>query len=82
MQLIAYAILFVLLALPGAAQAYVGPGLGLGAVGMILAVIFSGFLAVVGLIWYPFKRLIRSFKKKKSADAPAKPNAGSPQANG
>ena len=69
MQMIAVSIALALLALPTAAQAYVGPGLGLGAVGMVLAVIFSGFLAVVGIIWYPFKRMIRRFKKSKKAPA-------------
>lgn len=63
MQVIAFAFVVSLLLLPTSAQAYVGPGLGLGAVGMVLAVIFSTFLAIVGIIWYPFKRLIRKFKK-------------------
>ena len=67
--MIAVVFVLALLTLPTAAQAYVGPGLGLGAVGMVLAVIFSGFLAVVGIIWYPFKRMIRRFKKSKNAPA-------------
>ena len=67
MQLIGLALALALLTLPTAAQAYVGPGLGLGAAGMVLAVIFSSILAVVGIIWYPFKRLIRRFRKSGKA---------------
>jgi hypothetical protein len=42
------------------AAAYVGPGAGLTAVGAILAVIATLFLAVVGFVWYPVKRLLRN----------------------
>ncbi|WP_282608358.1 hypothetical protein [Pelagibius sp. Alg239-R121] len=45
----------------GSAQAYVGPGLGLGAVGAILGVVLSIVLALFAIFWYPLKRL---FKKK------------------
>lgn len=48
--------------------AYVGPGSGLSAIGSILALIAAFFLAVVGFIWYPIKRLI---KGKKSTSSPA-----------
>jgi hypothetical protein len=41
------------------AAAYVGPGAGLTAIGAMLAVIATLFLAVVGFIWYPVKRLVR-----------------------
>jgi hypothetical protein len=43
----------------GPAAAYVGPGAGLTAIGAVLAVIATLFLAVVGFIWYPVKRLLR-----------------------
>lgn len=69
MQLIAFVVAFVMVAT--SAQAYVGPGLGLGAIGVVLAVIFSGFLAVVGIIWYPIKRLLRGRKKAATADSTA-----------
>ena len=46
------------------AHAYVGPGLGLGAIGAIFGVIFSIFLAIVGFIWYPIRRIIRKRKMK------------------
>lgn len=60
-----FLIFFIVLLVPLPALAYVGPGLGLGALGVILGIFFSIFLAVVGVFWYPFKRLIRKFKKTK-----------------
>ena len=60
-----FLVFFLVLQLPLPALAYVGPGLGLGALGVILGVIFSIFLAVVGVFWYPIKRLIQKFKKPK-----------------
>ncbi len=47
------------LALPGMAQAYVGPGAGLTAIGTMLALAAALVLAVVGFVWYPVKRLLR-----------------------
>ncbi|MBU1276049.1 MAG: hypothetical protein KJ720_11790 [Proteobacteria bacterium] len=61
--LIAIAALLVLF--PGTAQAYVGPGLGLGAIGAILGVIFSILLAILAFFWYPIKRLFGIGKKKQ-----------------
>lgn len=54
-------ILLVLIA-PDQADAYVGPGLGAGTIGVILGIIGSLFIALFAIIWYPLKRL---FKKKK-----------------
>lgn len=48
-----------LFSLSNVAQAYVGPGLGLSAIGTIFAFIGALFLAVVGFVWYPIKRLFR-----------------------
>ena len=50
-------VLTVVVAAPAAA--YVGPGAGLTAVGVVLAVIATLFLAVLGFVWYPVKRLLR-----------------------
>jgi hypothetical protein len=48
------------------AHAYVGPGLGLGAIGAFVGLIVSVFLAIVGIIWYPLKRILRKNKNKKT----------------
>ena len=44
-------------------HAYVGPGLGAGAIGMILGVIASIGLAVFAIFWYPIKRLLKKRRK-------------------
>ena len=49
------------------AHAYVGPGLGAGAIGMILGVIASILLAIFAIFWYPIKRIFKS-KKKDNAE--------------
>ena len=54
-------ICFIIL-VPNYADAYVGPGLGAGTIGVILGIIGSLFIALFAIIWYPLKRL---FKKKK-----------------
>ena len=48
--------------LPVAAQAYVGPGAGLTAIGTLLALVAALVLAVVGFVWYPVKRMMRARK--------------------
>jgi hypothetical protein len=48
---------------PLPAYAYVGPGLGLGALGVLLGILLSIFLAILGIFWYPIKRLIAKFPK-------------------
>jgi hypothetical protein len=42
---------------PSAAHAYFGPGAGITAIGTVIALIGAVFLAIVGFIWYPIKRL-------------------------
>lgn len=57
-------VLIVLTLTSMTADAYVGPGLGLGVLGVLLGGILAVVLAVVGVVWYPVKRLL---KKKKPA---------------
>lgn len=53
-------LMFVSLALhPVAAQAYIGPGVGAGAIAAVLGVIASIFLALFAVIYYPVKRMIK-----------------------
>lgn len=71
----AAAIAAAMVVLPaGPAAAYIGPGAGLSAIGSLLALIAVLFLAVVGFVWYPVKRLIKGTaakqtKEGESADA-------------
>ena len=54
-----------LLISPTAAFAYIGPGMGAGAIASVLGILFGVLLLLVGVIWYPLKRLIRFLRKKK-----------------
>lgn len=51
-----------------AAHAYVGPGLGLGSLAVVLGVIGSIFLALFAVIWYPIKRLIKKHRAPKAGE--------------
>ena len=65
MRVIAFFICFSVFLCPLSAHAYVGPGLGLGALGVMLGIFTSILLAIIGIFWYPIKRLIRKFRKTK-----------------
>jgi hypothetical protein len=54
----------LLIMIPAIAQAYSGPGVGLGAIGVVLGIVGSIFLMTVSLVWYPVKRLIRSLRQR------------------
>lgn len=49
--------------------AYIGPGIGAGAISVVLGVLASVFLALVAILWYPIKRIIRR-KKKSDKETP------------
>ena len=52
----------------GPADAYIGPGAGLGAFAVVLALGAGVLLLIVGLVWFPLKRMMK--KNKAQADAP------------
>jgi len=57
-------VIFLIVFASANANAYVGPGLGLGVLGVLLGGIAAVLLAVVGIVWYPAKRLL---KKSRAA---------------
>jgi membrane protein implicated in regulation of membrane protease activity len=61
-RFIAALLVLVFLVMP--ASAYIGPGIGAGAIAIVLGVLGSFFLALVTLIYYPIKRAIGKRKKK------------------
>jgi hypothetical protein len=63
----------VCVALP--AYAYIGPGAGLTAIGTVIALLGGIFLAIVGFVWYPIKRVMRSRARAKTAAAATSPTA-------
>lgn len=58
------------------AHAYVGPGLGLGTLIVILGFIGSLFLAVFGVVWYPIKRALRKRRSQPDDEASESPGDG------
>ncbi len=62
------AVLLFVLGSTQSAEAYMGPGAGLGAIGTVLAVIGVVLLAVVGFLWYPLKRFLK--RKQPEASRP------------
>ena len=69
MQLTKISILLsLIILLPEYANAYIGPGLGAGTIGVILGVIGSLFIALFAIIWYPLKRLFKKKKESKHQD--------------
>lgn len=71
-----YAALLVAFFVPDLALAYVGPGAGLTALGTVIAVVAAIFLALVGFVWYPVKRMLRGRKSVSATDdASSKPQS-------
>ena len=50
---------------PASVQAYVGPGMGAGAVAGVLGLLAGLLMLVVGVVWYPLKKLVRRLRNKK-----------------
>ena len=55
---------FTLISFP--AVAYIGPGMGGGAIAAVIGFLAAFFLAIFGIIYYPIKRAIKNKKNKKS----------------
>jgi len=56
--------IFLLLSTANIAQAYIGPGLGAGTLGVILDLLGSVILALFAFFWYPIKRTLFSNKSE------------------
>lgn len=59
------------------AAAYIGPGLGAGALATVLGVIGSFFLLIVAVVYYPIKRMLKRGKSKTPAATASKTDASS-----
>ena len=46
--------------LPDHALAYIGPGAGLGGIAVAIALLLGVLFLVIGLVWYPLKRYLRT----------------------
>jgi len=49
---------------------YIGPGAGIGAVGAMLALLGALLLMVVGLVWYPVRRLREWLRGTRGGEPP------------
>ena len=61
-----------LLLFPLAVHAYIGPGMGVGVIGVVLGILVAIFLAFFAILWYPVKRLFvrrRNQKEEKPRDS-------------
>ena len=71
-----YAIFAALLsAVAAPAHAYIGPGAGLGAIVVTIALVLGVILLLIGLVWFPLKRAL----KRRKGDAAAKGQPEDPQ---
>lgn len=69
MSMVSRFLALCLLAAPTPALAYMGPGLGVGAISVALGITGSLLLGLLATIWYPLKRLFRRFRRKPGPDA-------------
>jgi uncharacterized membrane protein YvlD (DUF360 family) len=52
--------------LPVEAEAYIGPGVGVTAIGTVIALVGAIVFAIVGFIWYPIKRLLATLRNRQA----------------
>jgi len=64
MQIVTFVFFAALVLFPLQVHAYVGPGLGLGVLGVVLGILFSVILGLLGIFWYPIKRLFGKSLKR------------------
>lgn len=60
--------ILVLFSLPNNAYAYIGPGMGVGAIVAIIGILISIILAIFGIIYYPLKKIKKYIKQKKEKE--------------
>lgn len=58
------AVLIPLLFVAGQANAYIGPGAGLGTIVIVLGVLAGILLLFLAVLWYPLKRWYRKLRTK------------------
>ena len=48
---------------PLTAHAYIGPGVGAGVVGTVLGILAGILMLIVGIVWYPIKKLYKWLRR-------------------
>ena len=62
-NILIYVITFVFI--PQVAFAYIGPGLALGTIALTLGIVAVLLLAILAVLYYPVKKMIKNIKLKK-----------------
>jgi len=65
------AVVCILLGYASCTLAYVGPGAGLSALGIVIGMLAAIVLGIAGFIWYPVKRLLRARQARAKEQAAA-----------
>ena len=68
-----WVVVALLAVVPLAAQAYVGPGAGVGMIGSLLAVLGAVLLAIVGLVLWPLRMIRKRWLRKGDSKAERRP---------
>ena len=53
------------------AAAYIGPGVGITAIGTVIALVGAILLALIGFLWYPIKRLRTRMRRTGAEESAA-----------
>lgn len=61
--------IFFIVIIADPVNAYIGPGIGAGAISVALGIVGSIIVALFAILWYPFKRLLIKRKKRKLKDS-------------
>ena len=76
------AVALCLCSLATTAEAYVGPGMGLGVFAAVLGFLTAIILALAGMVWYPVKRMLRNRRPPAAQAAAAGPQSPEQQSQG
>lgn len=68
-----YLVALVMLAASAPAAAYIGPGTGAGVIATVLGIIGAVLLGLLGVLYYPIKRFIKTRKARRSGRGECRP---------
>lgn len=63
------ALIYLFFGLVAPAAAYIGPGMGAGAIAALFGIISSVFLGIFAIVYYPIKRALKNRKSKREKQA-------------
>jgi uncharacterized membrane protein len=70
-----WVVVALLVMVPFTAQAYVGPGAGVGMIGSLFAVLGAILLSIVGLILWPLRMLRKRMQRKNAGSQAERPSS-------